>query len=29
MVQSTEYKKLASPTEAVISAGCFDTLTID
>src|SRR5260221_14733460 len=24
MVQSTEYRKLASPTEAVISAGCFD-----
>src|SRR5882724_4903440 len=24
MVQSTEYRKLASPTEAVIRAGCFD-----
>src|SRR6185436_7357224 len=24
IVQSTEYRKLASPTEAVISAGCLD-----
>src|SRR5258708_37706127 len=28
MVQSIEYRKLASPTEAVISAGCFDALTM-
>src|SRR5258708_28189154 len=28
MVQSIEYRKLASPTEAVIRAGCFDALTM-
>src|SRR5882724_2715995 len=28
MVQSTEYRKLASPTEAVIRAGCFDEITM-